>query len=76
MAMREQALREIVGKTIKAVVCDANTLYGSNRRFFLVFTDGSFLEFFDDDINWGEGDGERYNKRFSFLTGIFGNLST
>jgi hypothetical protein len=80
MAMPEFALREIVGKTIKAVVCDANTQYDSKRRFFLVFTDGSYLEFFGDDvhcangINWGGGDGEWYSKRFSIPAKIIGTL--
>jgi hypothetical protein len=81
MAMPELALREIVGKTIKAVVCDANTFYESKRRFFLVFTDGSYLEFFGNDvhcaegINWGGGDGEWYSKRFSIPAKVIGNLS-
>jgi hypothetical protein len=81
MAMPELALREIVGKTIKAVVCDENTRYGSKQRFFLVFTDGAYLEFFGNDvhcadgINWGGGDGEWYSKRFSMHAKVIGSLS-
>ena len=80
MAMPEFALREIIGKTIKAVVSDANTVYEAKKRFFLVFTDGSFLEFHGDDvhcadgINWGGDDGEWYRKRFSIPIKIVGNL--
>ena len=82
MAMPELALREIVGKTIKAVVCDEKTFYESKRRFFLVFNDGSYLEFYGNDvhcadgINWGGSDGEWYSKRFSIPAKVIGNLST
>jgi len=81
MAMHEHTMKEILGKTVKAIVYDETTHYETRQRFFLVFTDGSYLQIFGEDvhcadgISWGGEDAEWYNKRYNMTARVIGKLT-
>ncbi len=51
----KEGLKEIVGKTVSAVAVADNETQSPHHRVFLIFSDGTYFEFYGDQINCCSG---------------------